>query len=172
MAQVLSGSRAVFKLAALDGQATKIGYAYGVDVDQEITHEEVQTLDALSVSEHVPVAYRVSMSAEIFKTIPSVAAIAESVKTPALALNGSDGGKAASLQKSGFMPNMGKSDIAALQQQPLTATLFDNGPGGGIIGQVSGCRIASARFSLRARQIVAENVRFVCQRFTEGELSA
>ena len=171
MAQVLSGSRAVFKLATAGGTAQKVGYAFGVDVDQEIMHEEVQTLDALSVSEHVPVAYRVSMSAEIFKTIPAVANIAGQQKAPALGLNG-EAGTASSLQKSGFMPNMGQSDIAALQQNPLTATLLDNGDGGKIIGIVTGCRITSARFSLRARQIVAENVRFVCQRFNEGDPTA
>lgn len=171
MAQVLSGSRAVFKLATAGGTAQKVGYAYGVDVDQEIMHEEVQTLDALSVSEHVPVAYRVSMSAEIFKTIPSISGVESSKKSPVLGLT-DDAGTAASLQKAGFMPNMGKSDISALQQQPLTATLLDNGEGGKIIGVVTGCRITSARFSLRARQIVAENVRFVCQRFNEGDPTA
>ena len=90
------------------------------------------------------------------------------MKSPVLGLT-NDAGTAASLQKAGFMPNMGQSDIAALQQNPLTATLLDNGASGAIIGTVTGCRITSARFSLRARQIVAENVRFVCQRFNEGD---
>ena len=164
MANVLSGSRAVFELGLAGGDSKKLGYAFGVDVDEEIMHEEVQVLDSLSVIEHVPVAYRVSMSAEVFKTVPADAAAGATLGAPSLSNKPAYVGSLRSLQ---FMPKMGTADINALKQVNMTAKLFDSGAANQVLGHVEGCRITSARFSLRARQIVAENVRFVAQRFKE-----
>ena len=159
---VFTGSRAVFKMSTEGGADAKIGYAFGVDLDEEIMHEEVQTLDALAVTEHVPVAYRVNMSAEVFRTIPTGGK--DSV--------GGDGvskqaGSASGMKEAGLMAKIGNGDINALTQSVLVAKLYDAGSSNAQLGEVSGVRVVSNRFSVRARQIVADNVRFVARRFRD-----
>jgi hypothetical protein len=145
------------------GAEAKVGYAFGVDIDEEIMHEEVQTLDSLSVTEHVPVAYRVNMSAELFRTIP----------TGGKTVVGEDGvskdstALAQGMKEAGLMARIGNGDSAALTQALLVAKLYDAGANNAAIGEVSGVRVVSNRFSVRARQIVADNVRFVARRFKD-----
>lgn len=160
---VLTGSRALFKMNTVGGAEAKVGYAFGVDIDEEIMHEEVQTLDSLSVTEHVPVAYRVNMSAELFRTIPGKGK--EAVGGTGVS---KESGLAQGMKEAGLMAKVGNGDINALTQLVLVAKLYDAGTGSNVaIGEVSGVRVASNRFSVRARQIVADNVRFVAQRFKD-----
>lgn len=153
---VFSGSRAIFQI-----NDKAVAYAYGVDVDEEIMHEEVQVLDMLSVLEHVPVAYRVSLRAEIFRTIgadaPGVPSEAVGAQTAPVR------GSLKSNDNNNIFPQMGISDIQALNKAVMTAKIID-ALSNNTLATVTGVRAASKSFSVRARQIVGENVRFVAQR--------
>lgn len=174
MSAVFSGARAIFEIATTGtGASKKIAYAFGVDVDEEIQHEEVQTLDALAVTEHVPVAYRVSMSAEVFRTITGATGNAAPSNPGAQGVSGRQGVHG-SLKDLNIFAKVGLGDAQALLKLPMTAKLFDSMPNGGgkQIAQVEGVRAVSKNFSIRARQIVGENVRFMAIRVKdESELS-
>ncbi len=163
MGNVFSGARAIFEASINGGDAKKIAYAFGVEVDEEIQHEEVQTLDALAVEEHVPVAYRVTLSAEVFRTIKGIGAANGEVVAPGV--DGVSGlpGEYGSLKGIGVFPQIGLGDIIALKTLPMNAKLFDS-LSDTQIGLISGVRASSKNFSIRARQIVGENVRFVAKR--------
>lgn len=61
---VFTGARARF---SLDG--VPIAYALRVNYSEEITYEEVEPLDQFDVAEHVPTAYRVTLSAQLVRII-------------------------------------------------------------------------------------------------------
>jgi hypothetical protein len=61
---VLSGARANFKL---DG--VKVMYATNVNYSEEVAHEPIEPLDQLEVAEHVPTAYRVTLSSQFVRVI-------------------------------------------------------------------------------------------------------
>ncbi len=61
---VLTGARARFML-----NGTKVMYATGVNYSEEIEYQPVEVLDQFEVAEHVPVAYRVTLSAEMVRVI-------------------------------------------------------------------------------------------------------
>ncbi len=152
---VFSGSRAIFQI-----EDKAVAYAYGVDVDEEIMHEEVQVLDMLSVLEHVPVAYRVSLRAEIFRTFAGADLV------PSTAVGTQTSSVVGSLKRpenSNIFPQMGISDRNALEKAVMTAKILD-GLTQAAVATVEGVRAASKSFSVRARQIVGENVRFVARR--------
>lgn len=174
MSAVFSGARAIFEIAIKGGTFTKLAYAYGVDIDEEIMHEEVQTLDALSVEEHVPVAYRVSMSAEIFRTITNDITVGTTARqNPGVDGVSGNTGSRGSLKDIGVFAKVGLRDAEALRKLPMTARIFDSYPGSGKqIAQVEGVRAVSKNFAIRARQIVGENVRFMALRVRdESELT-
>ena len=61
---VLSGARARFML-----NGVKVMYATGVNYSEEIEYQPVECLDQFEVAEHVPVAYRVTLTAEMVRVI-------------------------------------------------------------------------------------------------------
>lgn len=61
---VLTGARALFKLGG-----TPVMYATGVSYSEEIEHAPVEVLDQFEVAENVPIAYRVTLSAEMVRVI-------------------------------------------------------------------------------------------------------
>lgn len=61
---VLTGARATFKL---DG--TKVMYGMNVNYSEEVAHEPIEPLDQLEVAEHVPTAYRVTLSSQHVRVI-------------------------------------------------------------------------------------------------------
>lgn len=61
---VFSGARARF---IVDG--VPVGFAAGVSGSESIDYEPVDVLDLLEVKEFVPVAYRATLSAQIFRVI-------------------------------------------------------------------------------------------------------
>src|SRR3989304_2135995 len=62
--RVFAGARAIF---FFNGEV--IGFASGCNGSEEIQYEPIDTLDHLEVREHVPVGYRVTFTATIFRTI-------------------------------------------------------------------------------------------------------
>jgi hypothetical protein len=61
---VLTGARASFKL---DG--VKVMYSTSVNYSEEYVYEPVEPLDQLEVAEHVPTAYRVTLSSQHVRVI-------------------------------------------------------------------------------------------------------
>lgn len=62
--QVLTGARARF---SVDG--VPIAYTTSCSWGEEIQHEAVEPLDQFDVAEHVPVSYRVTLSAQVVRVI-------------------------------------------------------------------------------------------------------
>ena len=132
-ANVFSGARARFKV---DGQI--VGFAAGVSGSEAIDYEPVDVLDLLEVREFVPVAYRCTLSAQVFRVI----------------------GK--SLKALGIFP---KEDNI-LTSGDLTCTVEDKLTGE-TMSQFEACKCSEHAFDITARGIVSENVTFVTIRLKD-----
>ena len=129
-ANVFSGARARLKI---DGRP--IGYAAGVSGSESVDLEPVDVLDLLEVKEFVPVAYRTTLSAQVFRVVGS------------------------SLKKLGIFPQQG----SILTSGDLTITVEDKLTGLTTM-QFEGCKAQEHAFDITARGIVSENVNFVAIR--------
>jgi len=127
---VFSGPRAKFKI---DGRI--IGFAGGVSGSESIDYEPIDVLDLLEVREYVPVAYRASLNAQIFRVIGS------------------------SLKALGIFPTLEN----ILTSGDLTCTVEDRQTGNTAM-QFEQCKAADHSFDISARGIVSENVTFVTVR--------
>jgi hypothetical protein len=139
--QVFSGPRALFMI---DGNA--IAYAQNVNGEEQIQYDPVDCLDLLEVKEHVPVAYRCSLNAQVFRVI------GQSVKAL------------------GIFPTIQK----IITSSALTATLMDQRPTEGAAKPMAnfiGVRAAGHTWDTNARGIVSDNISFVAIRcHDESEL--
>lgn len=126
--QVFSGARARFIF-----HDVTVGYAAGVSGEETIDFEPVEVLDLLEVREHVPVAYRVTLSAQIFRVIGD------------------------SLKANGIFPK--PEDI--IRQNALDAAIQDAGITQDNMALFTGVRTAGHTWDVTARGIVSENVNFV-----------
>ena len=136
--KVFSGPRARFSV-----KDVTIGYAGGVSGEETIDYEPVDVLDLLEVMEHVPVAYRCSLSSQIFRVIGS------------------------SLKAQGIFPTLDK----IINSEGMSAKIEDAEGTGNIIAQFIGVRTAGHTFDITARGLVSENVTFVAIRVSdESEL--
>lgn len=139
-AQVFSGARARLKI---DGVV--IGFAGGVSGSESIDYEPVDVLNLLEVKEFVPVAYRATLSAQMFRIIGR------------------------SLQQQGIMPN--GNDMSILTSGDLTVAVEDKLTGQ-TMALFEEVKCQEHSFDVTARGIVSENVNFVCIRVRqEGEIS-
>lgn len=137
--QTFSGARAIF---LVNGVA--VGFAGGVSGEEMIDYEPVDVLNLLEVREHVPVAYRTSLNAQIFRVVGS------------------------SLKAQGILPT--QSDI--IESGDLEAAIQDN-VSANTVQLFQGVRCAGHSFDVTARGIVQENVPFVAIRvIDEFELPA
>jgi hypothetical protein len=132
--QVFSGARARFKI-----NNVTVGYAGGVSGEESIDYESVDVLDLLEVKEHVPVAYRSSLSAQIFRVIGN------------------------SLKAQGIFP----TPEAIINSEALTAVIEDAEVTGQNMATFVGVRTAGHTFDVTARGIVTENVNFVSIRVSD-----
>lgn len=137
--QVFSGPRARFKV-----NGNVVAYAGGVSGEETIDYEPVDVIDLLEIKEHVPVAYRCSLNAQIFRVI----------------------GK--SLKQRGIFPTPDK----IINSESMSAAIEDaEGVPSQIIAQFTGVRTAGHTFDVTARGLVSENVSFVAIRVSdESEL--
>lgn len=132
-----SGARAVFMI-----NNQPVGFAGGVSGEELVDYEPIDVLNLLEVKEHVPVAYRTSLSAQIFRVV----------------------GK--SLKKAGILPtveNIITSDdlVAAIQDKVTNTTM----------SLFTGVRCSGHTWDVTARGVVSENVTFVAIRVKdEAEL--
>ena len=132
-ANVFSGARARFKI---DG--VPVGFAAGVSGSESIDYEPVDVLDLLEVKEFVPVAYRATLSAQVFRVIGS------------------------SLKRLGIFPQeqniLTTGDLQCSIEDKLT---------GETMAQFQGCKAQEHTFDVTARGIVSENVTFVTIRMKD-----
>jgi hypothetical protein len=146
--RVFSGARTIF---IFNGEV--VGFANGVSGSKEIQYEPVDTLDHLEVREHVPVGFRVSLAAQIFRTV----AIG----------SGNDPVNPGSLEEQQIMPKF--DDIYRVQG--VQAIIQDDpraGSGGKVLAQYSSVKTASYNFNISARAIVGQNVSFVTTMMRDG----
>jgi hypothetical protein len=128
--QTFSGARARFYY-----DSNPVGYASGVSGEESVDYEPVEVLDLLEVREHVPVAYRVTLSAQIFRIVGD------------------------SLKQQGIFPK--PEDI--ITSNAMSAHLEDKVSGKNPAA-FTGVRCAGHSFDVTARGIVSENVNFVAIR--------
>ncbi|NJL53731.1 hypothetical protein HC928_00400 [bacterium] len=128
--KTFSGARAIFLI-----NAVPVGFAGGVSGEEMIDYEPVDVLNLLEVREFVPVAYRSSLNAQMFRVVGD------------------------SLKKLGILPRqediITSGDLTAAIQDSVTRqtiALFEN------------VRCAGHSWDVTARGIVQENVNFVCIR--------
>lgn len=136
-----SGARARFYF-----NGTQVAYASGCDGSEEIQMEPVEVLDNLPVKEHVPVGYRVTFNANIFRTVSSGA---------------STDVAPGSLKEQGIFPKFGTRGERILQMTPVTVFIQDRNTGK-VLYVIEGVKPSSQNFSITARGVVAQNVSFVC----------
>jgi hypothetical protein len=140
--RVFSGARCLF---LFNGET--VGFASGISGSEEIQYEAVETLDHLEVREHVPVGYRVTLSAQVFRTISQGAS--DDVNAPG------------SLKQQQIFPKF--DDIFRIQG--VDAIVQDDPRiSGKILHQFQTVKTASYNFSATARGIVGQNVNFVVVR--------
>lgn len=122
-----SGARAVFLI-----NGVPIAFAGGVSGEETIDYEPVDVLALLEVREHVPVAYRTSLNAQVFRVVGQ------------------------SLKKLGILPRQEEiitsGDLEAAVQDTVT---------GQTIALFQGVRCSGHTFDVTARGIVQDNVSFV-----------
>lgn len=128
-----SGARARFKV---DGNI--VGFAAGVSGSESIDYEPVDVLDLLEVREFVPVAYRATLSAQIFRVIGQ------------------------SLKALGIFPQ----EQNILTSGDLTCTVEDRITGS-TMAQFEAVKCSEHAFDITARGIVSENVTFVTIRLKD-----
>ncbi len=148
--RVFSGARCLF---IFNGEV--VGFANGISGSEEIQYEAVDTLDHLEVREHVPVGYRTSLQAQVFRTVSQGAS--DDVNAPG------------SLKQQQIFPKF--DDIFRIQG--VDAIIQDDARvSGKILEQFQGVKTSSRNFSVAARSIVGQNVSFVSIRVKdESEVS-
>ena len=128
--ETFSGARAIFFINGLE-----IGFAGGVSGEEMIDYEPIDVLNLLEVREHVPVAYRTSLNAQIFRVIGN------------------------SIKAQLIMPRL--EDI--ITSGDLEAAIQDNVTGQ-TMQLFQGVRCSGHTWDITARGIVNENVPFVAIR--------
>ena len=139
--RVFSGARAFFVF-----NNEVIGFASGCSGSEEIMYEPVDVLDHLEVREHVPVGYRVTFTATMFRTIAR-GAISDNRDAPG------------SIKQQEIFPKF--DDI--LRIQGVTAVIQDSVSGKAIF-QLQDVKTASYNFNITSRGVVGQNVTFVAVR--------
>ncbi|VVB53209.1 Uncharacterised protein [uncultured archaeon] len=115
----------------------KIALATGVSVNQTINYEPVHVLDLLEVEEFCEVSYDCSLTADTMKVIGN------------------------SPTQQGIFPHV---DLLSILTQPeLVAELYDVLTGQ-LVARVEGIKPNGNNFDVRAGQVVANNLTFVCKR--------
>lgn len=114
-----------------------VGYAGGLSGSESVDYESVDVLNLLEVKEHVAVAYRATLSAQIFRIVGN------------------------SLKQQGIMP--AANDMSILTFADLSVTIDDKLTGLPI-AQFEEVKCQEHSFDVTARGLVSENVNFVCIR--------
>lgn len=132
-----SGARAIFLI-----DNVPLAYAGGMSGEEMVEHEPVEVLGLLEVREHVPVAYRTSLNAQLFRVVQ------ESIKAL------------------GILPNIENiitsDDLTAAVQDIVTRDT---------VSLFQGVRCAGQTFDITANGLVQSNVSFVATKlFDESQI--
>ena len=133
---VLSGARARLMI-----EGVKVMYATNVSYSEEIQHDPVEVLDQFDVSEHVPIAYRVTFSAQMVRVVTNPIKLRDGVV---------------------IQPRL--EDI--LESPELTATVEDRGTGL-IVANIERVKCVRYTQNVGARGIVLNDVEFVAIRIRD-----
>ena len=137
MSDVFTGVRARFKIDTGNGPE-KVAYAGGVSGEESVDYEPVDVLDLLEVHEHVPVAYRCTMNAQVFRVIGT------------------------SMKNLGIFPIQDN----ILTSGALSA-LVEDVQEGRTMALLQGVRATGKGWDVGARSLVQENVSFVAIRMKD-----
>lgn len=148
--RVFAGARAIFMF---NGEV--IGFASGCNGTEEIQYEAVDTLDHLEIREYVPTGYRVIFAATIFRTIAR-GQVSNNRDAPG------------SLKEQRIFPHFDE----ILRLEGVDAVIIDEITNKQIF-MLHTVKCTGYDFSVTARQIVSQNVRFNAIRaFDESEITA
>lgn len=139
--KIYTGARARF---SVEGKV--IGYARNVSGSETIEYQPVEVLDNIEVEEHVPIAYRVNLTAGMFRIVGET------------------------LKSNGLFPVNGKDSSEHLLNILLTGELnaqLEDVVTGKIVAQVTQVKVATRNFTVDARGIVGEDVEFVAIRMQD-----
>ena len=143
VSNTFTGARAVFYIGA-----TPVAFAGGMSGEELIDYEPIDVLGLLEVREHVPVAYRVSLSAQIFRVI------GDSLKAQSIMPRQDDILTTDTLTAA--VKNEGKGKYGSQSKLPnATVQLFQE------------VHCSGHTFDITARGVVQENVSFVAIRTTD-----
>lgn len=145
-----SGARAIFRV-----NGDKIAFAGNVDGTEEITYEPVDVLDNLEIQEHVPVAYRVTFTCGIFRTVKGT----QGARAPREGVHGS-------VKEMALFPKAGADLLNILTSGVVTCTIEDRLTKK-IVMQLEDCKMQSHNFSITARGIVSTNCSWVAIRMKD-----
>ena len=157
---VITGARAQFRVGN-----NIVAYATDVSVEEEISHEPINTFDKVEVQEYAPTGYTVRLTAGFFRTIydPGTNTPPGSASAPS--------GQYGSLKGKGIFPRAGIDTKNAIAQPEMTVVLYDK-YSNKAIATVIGVKAENKNFQLRARQVGSENVRFNAIRVMDETESA
>lgn len=146
--RVFTGARAIFKF---NGEI--VGFASGVSGSEEIQYDPVDTLDHLETREHAPVGYRVTFSAQMFRTISR--GVEDDVDAPG------------SIKEQNIFPKfldiLRLDGVEALIQDEITKK---------VLFLLVNVKTSGYNFNVGARSIVGQGVNFVATRaLDEAELA-
>ena len=131
---LFTGARARFSISGV-----KVGFARNVTVREEIQLDPVEVLDNIEVEEYVPVAYRVTFSASIFRIIGDT------------------------IKSRGWFPATGANTeehlTNILTSGELTCTVEDTRTGE-IFATLEQVRLQSHNWTIDARGVVGEDIEF------------
>ena len=139
--KIYTGARARF---SVEGKI--IGYARNVSGSETIEYQPVEVLDNIEVEEFVPIAYRVTLTAGMFRIVGET------------------------LKSNGLFPNNGPDTATHLLNILATGELnaqLEDTKTGKLISQITQVKVASHNFSGDARGIVGEDVEFVAIRMMD-----
>lgn len=122
-----SGARAIFLV-----NSVPVAFAGGVSGEETVDYEPVDVLGILEVKEHVPVAYRTSLNAQMFRVIGT------------------------SIKKIGILPELQN----IITSDDLTAAIQDSVTNQ-TMSLFQGVRCSGHSWDVTARGLVQENLTFV-----------
>lgn len=139
--KLITGARSRFSIGG-----KKVGYAKGVTVGEEIDYVPIEVLDNIEVEEYVPVAYRVTFSASMFRIV------GETVKSL------------------GWFPKVGSNvneHLAnILTNGVLTGTIEDTQTGK-LLATIEQVKVASHNVQFDPRGVIGVDVSFNAIRFKD-----
>jgi hypothetical protein len=138
---IFSGARARVSMSG-----TPLGFAVNVSGSEEYQYDPLEVLGNIEVSEHIPIAYRVTLSAS------QVWFVNESLKSQGL------------FPKGGASPEDRLRNV--LSQADLNF-LIEDSQTDETMGLFEQVRIANYNFSITARAIVARDINFVAIRYKD-----